>query len=111
MVNYEIFGSGREQGCGGGDITHLIIKEKNVMLKKEDIIDMDENKGYRFWSNVYKNGKKVKDTKLKVEVIYNEVKGKYLRTQSDSTEKNNLLELLIYFYNKITKNGNLAYLK
>ena len=103
MVKYEVFGSGREQGCSGGDITHLAIKERNVMKTKEDIIDMIENQGYIFWSYVYKNGKKDKDTKIKVEVIDNKLKGKYLRTQADPTEKNNLLELPIYFYNNSIK--------
>jgi len=98
MTEYEVFGNGREKGCSGGDITHLAVKEKNVMWKKEQIVDMIEKQKDNFWSYVYKNGKKDKDTKIEVEVIDDKVKGKYLRTQADPTEENNLLELPIYTY-------------
>lgn len=103
MTEYEVFGSGREEGCSGGDITHLAIKEENKMWTKNKIIDMIENQGDKIWSYVYKNGKKDKDTKIEVEVIDDKVKGKYLRTQADPTEENNLLELPIYNYNKSTQ--------
>jgi len=102
MVEYEIFGSGREEGCSGGDITHLAVKEEKAMVKKDKIIDMIENQEVKFWSYVYKNGKKDKDTKIEVEVIDDKAKGKYLRTQADPTEENNLLELPIYNYNNST---------
>lgn len=95
-MEYEVFGSGREKGCSGGDITHLAIKEKNEMWTKESIIKSIENGGNNFWSFVYKSGKKVKESKIKVEVVDDKVKGKYLRTQADPTEKNNLLELPIW---------------
>jgi hypothetical protein len=103
MTDYEVFGNGREKGCSGGDITHLAIKEKNEMWPKEMIVDSIENKGDKFWSYVYKNGTKDKDTKIEVEVIDDDVKGKYLRTQTDPTEENNLLELPIFAYNNETK--------
>ena len=103
MTEYEVFGSGREKGCSGGDITHLAVKEKSEMWNKEKIIVMIEKQGDKFWSYVYKNGGKDKDTKMEVEVIDDEVKGKYLRTQADPTEENNLSELPIYNYNNSTK--------
>ena len=103
MVEYEVFGSGRKKGCSGGDITHLAVKEKNEMWTKDKIIDMIENQEDKFWSYVYKNGKKDKDTKIEVKVIDDKIKGKYLRTQADPTEENNLLELPIYTYNNETK--------
>jgi hypothetical protein len=28
MVEYEVFGSGREKGCRGGDFTYLAIRKK-----------------------------------------------------------------------------------
>ena len=64
MVEHEVFGSSREKGCSGGDITHLAEKEKNEMWTKEKIINMIENQGDNFWSYVYKNGKKNKYTKI-----------------------------------------------
>lgn len=104
MVEYEVFGSGREEGCSGGDITHLAAKkEKNVMMSQETIINKIENEEEKFWSYVYKNGKKDKDTKIEVEVIDDKKKGKYLRTQADPTKENNLIELPIYNYNNDTK--------
>ena len=105
MAEYEVFGSGREKGCSGGDITWLAIKEKNEMWAKSKIIDMieDKNHKYNFWSYVYNDGKKVKDTRIEVKVIDDAVKGKYLRTQADPTEENNLLELPIYSYNNDEK--------
>ena len=103
MVEYEVFGNGREEGCSGGDITHLAVKEKNAMWNKQKIIDMIENQEDKFWSYVYKNGGKDKDTKIEVEVIDDEEKGKYLRTKADPTEENNLLELPTYTYNNETK--------
>jgi hypothetical protein len=107
MVEYEVFGSGREEGCSGGDITHLAVKrEENVMMKKDSIVNKIENEKEKFWSYVYKNGKKDKDTKIEVEVIDDKVKGKYLKTQADPNEENNLLELPIYNYNNSTKRWN-----
>jgi len=103
MAEYEVFGSGREKGCSGGDITWLAIKEKSQMWTKESIIRMIETQGDKFWSYVYNDGKKVKDTRIEVKVIDDAVKGKYLRTQADPTEENNLLELPIYFYNNDEK--------
>ncbi len=103
MVEYEVVGSGREKGCSGGDITHLAVKEKSEMWTKEIIIDSIENQGDKFWSYVYKNGGKDKDTKIEVEVIDDEAKGKYLRTKADPTEENNLLELPMYNHNNNTK--------
>jgi hypothetical protein len=103
MTEYEVFGSGREEGCSGGDITHLAVKEEEKMWTKDKIIDMIENQEDKFWSYVYKNGKIDKDTKIEVKVIDDEVKGKYLRTQADTTEENNLLELPIYSFNNDTK--------
>ena len=57
----------------------------------------------------YKNGLIDKHTKIEIKVIYDKGKGKFLRTQTDSNEnknlvdvptyfKNNLLELPIYYY-------------
>ena len=103
MIEYEVVGSGREKGCSGGDITHLAEKEKNEMWTKEMIIDSIENHGDKFWSYVYKNGTKEKNTQIEVKVIDDEMKGKYLRTQADPTEENNLLELPIYTYNNETE--------
>ena len=74
MVECEVFGSGREKGCSGGDITHLAVKEESEMWTKEMIIDSIENQGDKFWSYVYKNGTKDKDTKIEVEVIDDEIK-------------------------------------
>lgn len=99
MTEYEVFGSGREEGCKGGDITHLAIKETNVMMTKKSIIEKIESGNDTFWSYVYKDGAKDKDTKIEVKVITDEVKGKYLRTQADPTDENNLLELPIYHHN------------
>ncbi len=103
MTEYEVFANKREKGCSGGDITHLAVKEKNAMWTKETIIGSIENQEDKFWSYVYKNGTKDKDTKIEVKVIDDEVKGKYLRTQADPTEENNLLELPTYTYNNETK--------
>jgi hypothetical protein len=100
MAEYEVFGSGRDKGCSGGDITHLAVKkEKNLMISQDKIIDMIENQEEKFWSYIYKNGKKDKNTKIEVEVVDDKIKGKYLRTQADPTEENNLLELPVYNYN------------
>ena len=103
MVEYEVFGSGREKGCRGGDITHLAIREKSEMWDKQKIIEMIEKQGDNFWSYVYKDGEKYMDTKIQVKVVDDEVKGKYLRTCVDPTEENNLLKLPLYFYNNETK--------
>jgi hypothetical protein len=112
MVEYQVFGSGRTNGCDGGKITHLGIMEKKQMWRISKIIDMIEKQGDKFWTYEYKNGFIYKHTKLEIKVIFDKIRGKFFRTQVESTEegtfidsssdlffKNNLLELPIYYYN------------
>lgn len=98
-MEYEVDGTGREKECDkDSPISHLAIVKPSEVWTSKKIIEMieDEKEEHNFWSYVYKNGKKINDKKIKVEVIDDKVKGKYLRTQADETEDNNLLELPIW---------------
>lgn len=106
MTEYRVFGTGREKGCEGGDITHLSVETPDGSKTWPDskIIEMiEKDNGDTFWSYVYKNGKIINHTRVEVEDIDDKVKGRYLRTQADTTEENNLLELPIYHYDKEKK--------
>lgn len=101
MVDYEIYGSIREYGCEGGDITGFVIKGINKILDSLNIMNMIEH-GDNFWSYVYRNGIRNNRTKIEVEIVKDWVKGRYLRTKTCPTEDNNLLEMPIFTYNTFT---------
>lgn len=104
MPDYEVYASSRENGCEGGDITGLAISGIWQWWQKQRIIEMINNRGERnrFWSYVYQNGRRIRDTQIEVQVV-NSVNGPYLRTSADQTETNNLLELPIIHYDEVTR--------
>ena len=98
--DYKVYGTGRENDCSGGDITHLTVEtaDGGKTWKKEKIIEMIEREdGDEFWSYHYDNREIDDRTRIIVEVV-DDPDGKYLRTKRDETEENNLLELPIYHY-------------
>ncbi len=100
MTEYRVRGTGRENGCSGGDITHLTVETSDgwKTWKSSKIIEMIEKEnGDEFWSFHYQNGEIDDRTRIIVEVV-DDPDGKYLRTRRDETEKNNLLELPIFHY-------------
>lgn len=111
MTEFQVFGSGRINGCNGGKITHLGIIEYKEMWRISKIIDMIEKQGDAFWTYVYKNGLIEKHIKIEITLIFEKKRGKFLRTQTDANEdenlvdgstyfNNNLLDLPIYYYNE-----------
>ena len=111
MTEFQVFGSGRTNGCKGGKITHLGIMEYKEMWRISKIIDIIEKQGDTFWTYVYKNGLIEKHIKIDIKVAFDKEMGKFLRTQIDSNVvkniegfspyfNNNLLELPIYYYNE-----------
>jgi len=101
MVKYQVFGSGRTNGCEGGKITHLGIMEKRQMWRISKIIDAIEKQGDTFWTYIYKNGFIDKYTKIVIKVIYEKEKGKFLRTQPEQNEEKNLVDDTTYFNNNL----------
>ena len=98
MTDYEVYASSRENGCNGGDITGLAISEAHQMWTKQQIIEMIRKEHHNFWSFVYRNGRRISETRVMVEPIDDTVKGPYLRTIADNTGANNLLELPIMYF-------------
>ncbi len=100
MTEYRVHGTGRENDCRGGNITHLTVELPDgwKTWRSEKIIEMIEREdGDDFWSYHYLNGEIDHRTRILVEVV-DDPDGKYLRTRRDETEDNNLLELPIYHY-------------
>lgn len=97
MESYQVNGTVRKVVCDkSAPITHLRLVAPSEAWPSETIIKMIENGEAEFWSYHYKNGEIDERTEIKVEVVEDKVKGKYLRTRKDETEENNLLELPIY---------------
>lgn len=100
MTEFKVYGTGRENDCNGGNITHLTVETSDgwKTWKLEKIIKMIENdNGDEFWSFHYQNGEVNDRTRIIVEVV-DDPDGKYLKTKRDETEDNNLLELPIFHY-------------
>lgn len=107
MDEYQVDGTVRKKECDkDAPISHLTLVEPAEAWKSEKIIGMieeeEEDKKAKFWSYHYKNGEIDDKAKIEVEVV-DDPDGKYLRTRKDETEKNNLLELPIYYYEKDRK--------
>jgi len=107
MNEYQVGGTVRKEKCDkNAPISHLTLVKPPQAWESEKIISMieekEEDKKGKFWSYHYKNGEIDDKTKIEVEVV-DDPDGKYLRTIKDETEKNNLLELPIYYYNKDKK--------
>jgi hypothetical protein len=97
MDEYQVDGTVRKEKCDKNlPITHLTLVKLGKVWESEKIIGMIERKEAKFWSYHYKNGEIDDKTKIEVEVV-SDPDGKYLRTRKDETEKNNLLELPIYY--------------
>ena len=103
MEEYQVDGTVRKEKCDKyAPISHLTLVKPSVAWKSEKIIGMIERKEAKFWSYHYKNRKIDDKTKIEVEIV-DDTDGKYLRTRKDESEKNNLLELPMFYIKKFGK--------